>query len=422
KQGKMIKRKMQGFLQSLGPGLILAGTSIGVSHVVQSTRAGAVFGFELVSVILLANLIKYPFFEFGPRYAAATGESLIEGYRRVGSWTLPAFLGLTFLTMFTIQAGVTIVTAGLAANLFEPILSLSVPLWSVVLLVFIAALLVIGHYPWLDKLMKVMVVVLGISTLIAFVAAWRHGGADTAGFSSPALTDAASIAFIVALAGWMPSAVEISVWHSLWSVEREKQTGHRPTLGESLLDFNFGYIFTVLYALVFLALGALILFGSGKTLPEGSVAFTASFIDLYTSALGDWSWALIATATFTTMFSTTFAVTDAFPRVWRRSIECLYPESRRLHAVLYWIVLALTSGIALAIISLFTGELKTLIDFATTLSFLSAPLYAYINYRVILAPHVPAAFRPPRWLRILTYFGLFALSLFAAAFMVWRFF
>ena len=413
---------MQGFLQSLGPGLILAGTSIGVSHVVQSTRAGAVFGFELVTVILLANLIKYPFFEFGPRYATATGESLIEGYQRIGKWTLPAFLLLTFLTMFTIQAGVTIVTAGLAANLFSSFVSLTVPVWSLILLAFIAILLVIGHFPWLDKLMKAMVIVLGITTLIAFVAAWQHGGSARPGFEAPGMMEDASLAFIVALAGWMPSAIEISVWHSLWSVEREKQTQYRPTLKESLLDFNLGYFFTVLYALVFLSLGALILFGTGQTLPESSVAFTASFINLYTGALGNWSWALIATATFTTMFSTTFAVTDVFPRVWRRSIECLYPDSRRLHARLYWTIMALTCGIAMIVIFLFSGQLKTLIDFATTLSFLSAPLYAYINFRVIVAPHVAEEFRPPLWLKILAWIGLLSLSLFAVWFVAWRFF
>lgn len=412
---------MQGFLQSLGPGLILAGTSIGVSHVVQSTRAGAVFGFGLVGVILIVNLIKYPFFEFGPRYAAATGETLIEGYQRIGRWVLPTFLILTFLTMFTIQAGVTIVAAGLAANLFEDMVGLPVPVWSVIMLVIIAALLIIGRYPWLDKLMKTMVVLLGVSTLIAFVAAWQYGGSGDPGFQEPDLMDSASIAFVVALAGWMPSAIEISVWHSLWSVEREKQTGHRPTLRESQIDFNFGYIFTVLYALVFLSLGALILFGTGEKLPESSVAFTASFINLYTSALGHWSWLLIAVATFTTMFSTTLAVTDAYPRVWRRAIECLYPESQRLHAVLYWVILALICGVALAIIFVFTGHLKALIDFATTLSFLSAPLYAFINYRVITAPHVPEAFRPPVWLRIMAWVGLISLSLFAGGFIIWRF-
>jgi Mn2+/Fe2+ NRAMP family transporter len=72
------------FWKVLGPGIIWAGAAVGVSHLVQSTRAGAGFGFELVALVLAANLLKYPFFEFGPRYAIASGESLIHGYLRMG--------------------------------------------------------------------------------------------------------------------------------------------------------------------------------------------------------------------------------------------------------------------------------------------------------------------------------------------------
>jgi len=53
---------------ALGPGLILAAAAIGVSHLVQSTRAGALYGFTLIGAIVIANLTKYPFLVFGPGY------------------------------------------------------------------------------------------------------------------------------------------------------------------------------------------------------------------------------------------------------------------------------------------------------------------------------------------------------------------
>ena len=67
---------MKEFLKIIGPGLLYAGAAIGVSHLVQSTRAGAMFNFDLVWILIAANLLKYPFFEFGPRYAIATGSNL----------------------------------------------------------------------------------------------------------------------------------------------------------------------------------------------------------------------------------------------------------------------------------------------------------------------------------------------------------
>ena len=80
--------RLHSLRSALGPGIIWAGAAIGVSHLVQSTRAGATFGLGLIGVVVFANLYKYPAFSFGPRYAAATGTSLLEGYRQEGTWAL----------------------------------------------------------------------------------------------------------------------------------------------------------------------------------------------------------------------------------------------------------------------------------------------------------------------------------------------
>ena len=47
------------FRRSFGPGLMWAAAAIGVSHLHQSTRAGAMAGFALAGVVLLAIILKY---------------------------------------------------------------------------------------------------------------------------------------------------------------------------------------------------------------------------------------------------------------------------------------------------------------------------------------------------------------------------
>lgn len=94
---------MINFLKKLGPGLLFAGAAIGVSHLVQSTRAGADFGFSLIWALILANFIKYPFFLFGPRYTLATGETLLHGYMKMNKLYLITYFLLSIVTMFTIQ-------------------------------------------------------------------------------------------------------------------------------------------------------------------------------------------------------------------------------------------------------------------------------------------------------------------------------
>ena len=89
-------------LSKLGPGLLFAGAAIGVSHLVQSTRAGADFGWGLLWALVLTNLFKYPFFQAGPRFAIATGKSLLEGYFNLGKGYLWVYFILNFVTMFTI--------------------------------------------------------------------------------------------------------------------------------------------------------------------------------------------------------------------------------------------------------------------------------------------------------------------------------
>ena len=49
-------------LGALGPGILMATAAIGGSHLVASTQAGALFGWQLFWLILAVNVLKYPFF------------------------------------------------------------------------------------------------------------------------------------------------------------------------------------------------------------------------------------------------------------------------------------------------------------------------------------------------------------------------
>src|SRR5690554_3194419 len=113
------------FRKSLGPGLLWAAAAIGISHLVQSTRVGADAGFALAGVILAALALKYPFFEYGPRYAAATGRSLIEGYAGIGRWAVWLYLLITLATALMVTATILLFTA----FLLLAVLGVEAPVW-----------------------------------------------------------------------------------------------------------------------------------------------------------------------------------------------------------------------------------------------------------------------------------------------------
>jgi len=418
----------RGALASFGPGLLMAGAAVGVSHLVQSTRAGAEYGLSLLGLVLLACILKYPFLEFGPRYAAATGESMIAGYRRMGEWALGLFALITLATAFIILAGVTIVTAGLTGVLFG--LDHSISALSALVLSVCMVLLAIGHYRGLDLIMKVIMTVLSLSTLAAVIlalGAQPDWAAIQAAGSVDALWSAAGIAFILALLGWMPIPLDVAAWHSLWTLERARQTGHHPSVRAAVIDFRIGFVGATVLAALFLMLGALIMAGQDADIPSTSVGFAALLIELYTQSLGEWSRPVIAIAAWTTMFSTTLAVADAYPRALRELIEISgaadhldttanLPRARYLSAM---ILLAVG---ALVIIHFFGSQFTRLIDFATTVSFLAAPVLAWLSLKLITGPHMPADHRPSRRLLILAWIGFGFLVLFCLIWAAWRVF
>jgi len=394
-QGQTLQRS--GLLQALGPGIMYAGAAIGVSHLVQSTRAGAGFGFALVWAVVAVHLFKYPFFEYGHRYAAATGESLLAGYRRVGRGALVGFLLVAFGLSIPTAAVLTIVTAGLASQLVP--VDLSPMTWGLILLSVCLVVLASGGFPLLDRIMKLM----------------------AADFEPPAVWDAAGIAFLIALMGWMPTPVDASVWPSLWMHERARQTGHRPTLREALIDFKIGYWGSLIMALMFLSLGALVMFGSGETFPGSAHDFAARFVGMYTNALGAWSRPVIVAVAFATMLSTLLMVLDGYPRVLMEGARLAWPKANALGRAPYWLCMVAMMVGALLIFVFVTSIMRPLVDVTTTVAFLSAPLFAWLNCKAIATRDVPPDAAPPKWLRVLSWAGVVFLTCFSILFLVVHF-
>ena len=379
--------------RSLGPGLVWAGTAIGVSHLVQSTRAGAGYGLSLLLVVVAANLFKYPAYEAGPRYAAATGHSLLEGYRRRGNWALWLFLLLTVSTLFTVIAAVTFVAAGMAGALISD--ALPTPAWSALLLLLAVGMLLSGGFRLLQRFMTAMMLVLTASTLLSVLLVLPS--LDLTGVPiAPALPplEHAHLLFVVALVGWMPSALDTAVWHSQWHLEKQHLDGEPLTREGARFDFQVGYIGTTVLAALFVFLGATLLYG--QEMPGSSVAFASLLVEAYTEALGGWSRPVILVAAFSTMLSTTVAVTDGFPRALEGAVQRLQgPETGHTDRSWVYVVALLAGAIgAQAICMFFTGQLKALVDLATALTGLTAPAFAVLNLLVLRGEEVPEQDRP----------------------------
>lgn len=409
------------WLAVLGPGILFASTAIGVSHLVQSTRAGALAGFGLLWAVLAANLAKYPFFEFGSRYANATGATLIEGYRSMGRPAAWAYFILSLGTCFFVMGAVGIVTASFLDNLFGVSVAAgfnATPAVAVGVFLASAGLLAWGSYAGLDALIKAIAGVLLLSTVAAFFSAAQHTPLSSVPPPPADFTpfEGAGLAFLIALMGWMPTAVDLSTWSSIWTLERIKQTNYHPPLKASLREFNAGYIGSALLAALFLGLGALLLYTEGKSLPEGTAAFASGIVGLYTEAIGDWSQWIIGASAFSAMLGTCIACLDGYSRALARSYQSLQTLPSANLRRLEQMALALVSIGALTLILAFPGDIRTLVDVATTLSFVVAPVVAAANWYLVSRSPFPAEARPPKWLHLLAGLGLVFLIAFSVLF------
>lgn len=363
-----------------GPGILMATAAIGGSHLVSSTQAGAIYGWQLAIMIILANVFKYPFFRFGTDYVYDTGESLIAGYAKRSKAYLWIYFILSILSAVISTGAVTL----LAAVILGFMLPASVGLSSITLAIIIVAVcwffLIAGHYKLLDGVTKWIMIALVSATVLAVIIAAGKPTVMTPDFVAASPWNLATLGFIVALMGWMPAPLEFAAITSMWTSAKRKadHTTHK----QGLLDFNVGFLVSAILALFFLALGVFVQYGSGQEIQIAGAAYVDQLISMYTNTIGEWSRLLVAFVAFMCMFGTTITCADGYGRANAECWRLLKGESEiSKKQVAFWTTYAIGGG--LVIIAFFTGQLGSMLKFAMISAFVSAPIFGWLNYSLV---------------------------------------
>jgi len=391
------------FWESLGPGLLFAATSVGVSHLVNSTRAGAIYGLGMFFVVILANLIKYPAFRFSSHYVGVTGHSLLAGYRKLS----PAAVWFFIIAVSPLYfLGVTIlsrIAAGLIIALFG--VQISEPVLATALAVAGSAFVLFGRYHWLETFNKWLVVLLTIITVITTIIVLPQVPWSLYPDTAPPIT-LATVLFVVAVVGYMPSPMEVSVLHSLWSVAKRKEEHDQEDSRSNLRDFNIGYIGTIFLALCFLLMGAAVMHAQGIAPEANAVSFSAQLINLYSTALGPWAGFLAGTAALVTIVTSLLTVIDGGPRSIVAALRAGtghgdVPDIKALDKTrgYVWCIIAVAL-VAVLFINVFDQAFTKFLDFGAGVSFTIGTVLAILNHVVVFGKDVPVEKRPGQGLRI----------------------
>lgn len=413
-----VTRAVASWLGRLGPGLLFAATAVGVSHLVQSTRAGAEFGLTLLVLILAACAIKYPAFRFGAEYAALTGRTVLSGYERQGRWLLALILLATFVEGVGVVPAVTLVSVGLGMNLLGVQVDAII---ATVATVFVASIvLLLGRYRVLENITRVFVALFAVLTVLATLAAIA-GISPGQSLAAPFELNESNLFFSVSVAGWMPIGLGGSIFLSAWVIARGRTLGRPVSKRVALFDFHVGFITSLVLAFCFLIMGTVVLLGREVELAGSSAAFAAQFVGIFTEVIGRWTELIVGVAAMTVMLSTVLAVVDGFPRVYANVVTKLargtgVSSEERLYRGFLWFQIV-TSGVVLYALPRSFGAF---IDFITALGFLTAPVVAFMNHRIMFFGEIPPDRQPPGWVRSWSVAGTTILALIFPIYLYFR--
>jgi Mn2+/Fe2+ NRAMP family transporter len=384
----------------------------------MSPQAGSLFGFQLLWLVTLTHLFKYHAFEFGPRYAAATGESLIAGYMKLPGpkgWALWIFLAGTVAQGIGVLAGVVSIAAAVLTTFIG---WMPLEFYTALVIVTVLGFLFLGGYGWLDFLNKIMMTVLFLATLAVFVPA-APPPATFVKFVVPSIPTG-SIPLIAAILGWMPTGIDVSIWHSLWTLEKHPELASKGAaagtssrrfdiLRLSLADMRIGYALSFVVASVFLVISALYL--HGIDLQVKGIGFAESLAAIYTKQIGSWMYAVFMIAAFSAMYSTTYTVIDGFSRSFAETVATLRPQMRtKWWKRLYWGFVLATAAFAYVVV-VTVGNPVRLVTVVALLSLSVAPLYYALNYYCVTRFIKEDRFRVKTPARIVALLGIVVMLL-----------
>lgn len=379
------------FLKLAGPGLVVAATGIGSGDVVSATVGGARYGVVLLWAIAAGAFFKFVLQEGIARWQLATGKTAVEGWAEYLPAWVKWYFGI-YLVIWTVSVSASLTNAtglGMAA-LTNNALPQS---WGAVAHSLIGGLLIfLGGYNNFEKLMKVLVGIMGFSILFCAIFTMHQPLVAVQGLLTPTIP-AGSGTYVLSLIGGVGGSITM-LSYNYWM----REEGMR---GSGFLSFVRGdiaiaYLFTALFG------GSIMLIANDAFFTAGVTLTNAQAVPRMAEALGT------VLGTFGRIaFSVGFwaAVFASLLGVWQ-SVPYLYADlygivtkmspDQRLEVVK---VTSIPYRYALAFISLvpipfaFTGQPIQVVITYTIVSSLFVPFVAatmlYLNNRVKWTEPVP---------------------------------
>ena len=350
----LLSRRPSDWLAIFGPGAVLASLTIGVGELVFSSRAGALFGYRLLWLFVLALVMKWILVFGSARHIVLTGAHPFQRWMN-----LPGPRGWFPLTFFLIAIPCFPIWVCFHAGTLGTLLSAqfgtesalrggSHLLWGVLMLVTVLFLSLRGGYTALERIQLVIVVLMLGSVLVATFFVHPDWIAFLQGLipqtvAYPNWVSTQNLPDVVARPVWLEVTTYVGViggssydYLAYASYLRDKRWGRAGlapvnidefpaldprTAGElrlwlraPLIDCTLSFVAVLLFTAVFVVGGAAVL-GPQHQLPSGTnlLSLQAEFL----AALHPWFRYVYFVGAFLAVFGTLYGTIEVAPTILR---------------------------------------------------------------------------------------------------------
>ncbi|MEV4196485.1 Nramp family divalent metal transporter [Streptomyces toxytricini] len=248
--------------RSIGPGIVVAATGVGAGDLVATLIAGGRFGYTLLWAAVVGCLVKISLAEAVGRWHLATGRTLFDGWRSLGSWTTVYFAGYVVVWGFVYGAAAMSSSALPLAALFPGALELKA--WAVLCGLVGLVFVWFNRYAAFEKVMTVLVGVMFVVTVYLAVRVTPHLGAAVAGLV-PVLPEG-SLVYTLGLIGGVGGTITLAAYGYWVNAKGWRDTGWMKVMR---LDNRVAYVTTGVFVVAMLFVGAELLHSSGIALAKG---------------------------------------------------------------------------------------------------------------------------------------------------------
>lgn len=157
--------------QSILPGIFLIGFNIGTGSVTAMAKAGANYGMSLLWTIVLSCLVTYYLINAYGRYTIITGETALQAFKK----HIHPAVGIFFIVALTVNVSGSIMgVMGIVTDVLfvwskqyfaggiKPVT------WTIFIIILIYSIFWFGNTKIFEKVLSVLVAIMGVSFLINF--------------------------------------------------------------------------------------------------------------------------------------------------------------------------------------------------------------------------------------------------------------